>query len=124
VYEQVQQVDNKTTTKTKDNVTLSVTCAIQYAVDPERVEDFFFKLNDPHRQIRAYVDDCVRSQLPSLTLDEAFESKERMASEIKDTVTKSMNQFGEQPNPTPAPLGGSSSQHAAKWAARMLWVWH
>ena len=90
----VQQVDNKTTTKTKDNVTLSVTCAIQYAVDPERVEDYYFKMNDPHRQIRAYVDDCVRSQLPSLTLDEAFESKERMAQEIKDTVTKSMNQFG------------------------------
>eukprot|EP00961_Rhodomonas_salina_P005696 77045-Rhodomonas_salina.1 len=36
----------------------------------------------------------IRSTLPYLTLDEAFESKERMAAEIKAKVSASMEEYG------------------------------
>ena len=49
----------------------------------EQVDNFYFKLGSPARQIEAHVYDTVRSQLPTLTLYEAFESKEKMALEIK-----------------------------------------
>jgi regulator of protease activity HflC (stomatin/prohibitin superfamily) len=49
--------------RTKDNVTVKVTCSIQYMVDPDAVDTFYFKLNDPQQQIKAYVDDCIRSQV-------------------------------------------------------------
>jgi regulator of protease activity HflC (stomatin/prohibitin superfamily) len=92
----VRQIDVRTDTKSKDNVTLKVTTAVQYSVDPEKVNDYFFKLNDPERQITAHVEDCVRSFLPTLDLDHAFESKEKMATEIKDSVAKSMAAYGIQ----------------------------
>eukprot|EP00286_Rhodomonas_abbreviata_P005593 CAMPEP_0181338556 /NCGR_PEP_ID=MMETSP1101-20121128/28702_1 /TAXON_ID=46948 /ORGANISM="Rhodomonas abbreviata, Strain Caron Lab Isolate" /LENGTH=251 /DNA_ID=CAMNT_0023449299 /DNA_START=167 /DNA_END=922 /DNA_ORIENTATION=- len=90
----VKQITNETKTKTKDNVTLKVNTAVQYKVDESRVNDFYFSLDEPERQIEAYCDDCVRSQLPALTLDEAFESKEKLADEIKNRISASMSKFG------------------------------
>merc|ERR1712167_58102 len=85
-------------TKTKDNVTVSVTTAIMYHVgaEPTDIEAFFFRLHNPHQQITAYVDDCTRSQVPTMTLDEAFEAKEKLAVEVKAQVAESMKEFGVQ----------------------------
>ena len=52
------------------------TFSYQYAVDPARVDDFYFKLNQPERQIEAHVDSIVRSQIPMLDLDAAFAAKD------------------------------------------------
>jgi len=52
-------------------------------VDPEMVNTFYFKLHNPQQQISAYVDDCIRSQIPLMTLDEAFEAKEKLATVVK-----------------------------------------
>jgi hypothetical protein len=60
---QTRQIDVNTNTKTSDNVTVSVKTAIMYHVDPENVQTFYFKLHNPHQQITAYVDDCIRSQV-------------------------------------------------------------
>lgn len=91
-----KQIDVQTNTKTKDNVTVSVTTAIMYHVGAEAtdIEAFFFKLHNPHQQITAYVDDCIRSQVPTMTLDEAFEAKEKLAVEVKAQVAESMKIFG------------------------------
>jgi regulator of protease activity HflC (stomatin/prohibitin superfamily) len=91
---QTRQLDVNTNTKTSDNVTVSVKTAIMYHVDPENVQTFYFKLHNPHQQITAYVDDCIRSQIPTMTLDEAFESKEKMAIAVKAQVSESMKEFG------------------------------
>jgi len=93
VSTKIQQLEVETTTKTKDNVTLTVKANIQIAVNPMRAEQYVFKLSDPHRQITAHVHDTIRSTLPYLTLDEAFESKERMAAEIKAKVSASMEEY-------------------------------
>eukprot|EP00281_Chroomonas_sp_CCMP1168_P030364 CAMPEP_0206253340 /NCGR_PEP_ID=MMETSP0047_2-20121206/23099_1 /ASSEMBLY_ACC=CAM_ASM_000192 /TAXON_ID=195065 /ORGANISM="Chroomonas mesostigmatica_cf, Strain CCMP1168" /LENGTH=257 /DNA_ID=CAMNT_0053679541 /DNA_START=107 /DNA_END=877 /DNA_ORIENTATION=- len=90
----VEQVDVRTETKTKDNVSIRVTSAVQYAVDPERVDDYYFRLDQPQRQISAHVEDSVRSFMPTMELDQAFESKEEMAEAIKQHVAGSMGQFG------------------------------
>ncbi len=49
--------------RTKDNVTVKVTCCIQYMVDPDAVDTFYFKLNDPGKIIESYVDDCIRAHV-------------------------------------------------------------
>eukprot|EP00961_Rhodomonas_salina_P143860 1936173-Rhodomonas_salina.2 len=89
----VFQIDVRTDTKTKDNVTLTVTTAIQCCVDPERAHDYYFKLSSPQQQVASYVQDCIRSLLPTLDLDRAFESKDAMAQNIKETVAKAMEQY-------------------------------
>ena len=90
----VQQLDVKTSTKTKDNVTVIITTAVQYAVDEKKVEDFFFKLNEPSRQIAAHVENVVRSQIPKMDLDTAFLAKDDLAMAVKDDLSKSMQPYG------------------------------
>ncbi|CAN0452528.1 unnamed protein product, partial [Scytosiphon promiscuus] len=41
-----------------------------------QIYDAFYRLTDPKAQIRSYVYDVVRSTLPKLDLDQAFDSKE------------------------------------------------
>ena len=91
-----KQIDVVTNTKTKDNVTVAVTTAIMYRVgtEPSEIESFFFKLHNPGQQIRAYVDDCIRAQVPTMTLDEAFEAKEKLAESVKAQVAQSMEEYG------------------------------
>lgn len=57
--------------------------SVQYKVKEEYVYEAFYVLNDPSEQIKSYVYDVVRSTLPLLTLDKAFESKEMVAQSVK-----------------------------------------
>mmetsp|Transcript_55178 Transcript_55178/g.112888 ORF Transcript_55178/g.112888 Transcript_55178/m.112888 type:complete len:284 (-) Transcript_55178:279-1130(-) len=94
VSTKVMPIDVTTQTKTKDNVTLTVRSSIQVSVDPAKADQYYFRLSNPHLQVTAHVDDCIRSALPALNLDEAFESKESMANDIKATVGTSMEPYG------------------------------
>lgn len=65
----VCQLEVHTETKTHDNVTVSVRTTILYKVDPNNVYDAYYKLQNKRQQMSAYVDDGVRSELPTMTLD-------------------------------------------------------
>lgn len=56
----VQQLDVICETKTKDNVFVKVQVAVQYRVLQDSAYDAFYRLTDPHSQIKAYVFDVVR----------------------------------------------------------------
>merc|ERR1712151_709466 len=49
---------------------------------------------DVHTQIDAYVSDVVRSQVPLMLLDEAFEKKDDISNAIQDKLTKEMAAYG------------------------------
>jgi regulator of protease activity HflC (stomatin/prohibitin superfamily) len=53
----VQQLNVDTSTKTKDNVTVAVSVAVQFKAMDDKVYDAYYRLTDPAQQIRAYVDD-------------------------------------------------------------------
>jgi regulator of protease activity HflC (stomatin/prohibitin superfamily) len=90
----VQQVEVSTETKTSDNVTVSVTTKVQYCINPENVYEAYYKLQNPRQIMSAVVDDVVRSDLPSRTLDEAYENKQIMAKNVEDELSKEMAQYG------------------------------
>ena len=54
----------------------------------------FYALAQTNDQMRAYVCDTIRSSLCHLTLDEAFESKEDIATELKKHLTEVMIGYG------------------------------
>ena len=83
ISRRIQQLDVACETKTSDNVFLNVIISVQYKVKEEYVYEAFYVLNDPSEQIKSYVYDVVRSTLPLLTLDKAFESKEMVAQSVK-----------------------------------------
>lgn len=90
----VQALNETVDTKTKDNVTVSVGISVQYYVDPENVFAAAYKLTNAESQISDYLFDAVRAVVPSLTLDEAFENKDRIATEVGNDIAQSMLAYG------------------------------
>jgi regulator of protease activity HflC (stomatin/prohibitin superfamily) len=65
-----------------DNVFVQVAVAVQYRVVAEGAYEAFYRLTDPKSQIQAYVFDVVRSTVPKMELDEAFASKDEIATAV------------------------------------------
>jgi len=81
-------------TKTKDNVFVKVTCAVQQRPIPAHVNDALYKLNDPTQQIESYVSDVVRAEVPKMTLDQVFENKDAIADAVNSKIKHNMKTFG------------------------------
>jgi regulator of protease activity HflC (stomatin/prohibitin superfamily) len=90
----VQQLDVGIETKTEDNVFVKMIVAVQYFVLPDRVYDAFYKLDDAQRQIRSYVFDVIRAQVPKIKLDDVFEKKDDIAEAVKVELSHVMEGFG------------------------------
>jgi regulator of protease activity HflC (stomatin/prohibitin superfamily) len=90
----LQQLDVECETKTKDNVFVNVVVSVQYQVLREKAYEAFYRLTNTHSQIRAYVFDVVRSTVPMMELDHAFESKDEISIQIKTQLAQAMNENG------------------------------
>jgi regulator of protease activity HflC (stomatin/prohibitin superfamily) len=90
----VSQLDVRVETKTKDNVFVFVIVSVQYFVIPEKVVDAFYKLQNAEAQITSYVYDVVRARVPSITLDNVFETKDEIAQAVKTELEQIMDDFG------------------------------
>ncbi len=90
----IEQLDTDVETKTKDNVFTRVRVSVQFLVKEENVFDAFYKLNNPARQISAFVFDSVRAQVPNILLDEVFEKKDDIANTLQRDLAEVMESFG------------------------------
>jgi len=81
-------------TKTKDNVFVNVKVAVQQSVMKDRVEQAVYRLSDVSSQVDAYVADVVRSHVPKMSLDEAFERKDDISVAIQEQLGSKMQEFG------------------------------
>jgi len=90
----VQQLDVVCETKTKDNVFVQVGVAVQFQIITESAYDAWYRLSDPNSQIQAYVFDVIRSTVPRLELDQAFESKDDIARAVLTQLQKTMKDYG------------------------------
>ena len=92
----IQQLDVDVSTKTKDNVFVTIQVSVQYRVenDDEKIYKSVYELEDATEQIKSYVFDVVRSEVPKLTIDEIFNEKGKIASAIKEGVGDAIENFG------------------------------
>lgn len=90
----IVQLDIKVDTKTEDNVFVKVPCAVQYQVNPDKVWEAFYTLEDPAEQIESYVFDIVRAEVPRKTLDELFLSKDDISEAVQESLQKVMDEYG------------------------------
>jgi len=90
----VRQIECYTECKTKDNATMTVRTAIQYRVNKTSVKQAVFEIDNPEAQIRAAVDNVVRSSIPSMDLDDAYSNKDTLCSEILKSVKDAMHPYG------------------------------
>jgi len=59
-----------------------------------KVPSAYYKLTDAAAQIRSYVYDVIRSSLPRLDLDDAFASKDEVASAVRTQLAAQMSEYG------------------------------
>ncbi len=90
----IQQLDVIVETKTKDDVFVQMKVSVQFVVLEDAVYDAFYKLDNPHEQIRSYVFDTVRAEVPKLKLDDVFEKKDDIAIAIRRELEEAMNTYG------------------------------
>jgi len=96
ITKRVEQNDVIVETKTKDNVFVLVKVSVQQQVIPDQAESAMYKLANVSAQIDSYVSDVVRSCVPKMTLDDAFEEKDNISSAVNEALTKSMHEYGFQ----------------------------
>ena len=90
----LQQLDVEIETKTKDSVFVRMVVSVQYLIREDKVYDAFYKLQDPHNQIKSFVFDVVRANVPKMILDEVFENKEDIATAVRNELSEAMDDFG------------------------------
>eukprot|EP00443_Scrippsiella_acuminata_P045673 CAMPEP_0115354630 /NCGR_PEP_ID=MMETSP0270-20121206/98688_1 /TAXON_ID=71861 /ORGANISM="Scrippsiella trochoidea, Strain CCMP3099" /LENGTH=314 /DNA_ID=CAMNT_0002776975 /DNA_START=21 /DNA_END=962 /DNA_ORIENTATION=- len=89
-----RMLECRTECKTKDNATLAISTAVTYRVDKDMVKQAVFDIDDPESQIRATVDNVVRSTIPCMDLEATFSSKADLANRILSVVKSTMQPHG------------------------------
>jgi regulator of protease activity HflC (stomatin/prohibitin superfamily) len=90
----IKQLNVSVETKTKDNVFVNLVVAVQYRVLADKVYEACYMLQDPEQQIKAFVFDLVRAQVPLLVLDDVFSKKDDIAVAVKSELEGQMAEFG------------------------------
>ncbi len=90
----IVQLDINVDTKTEDNVFVKVPVAVQYQINPEKVKEAYYKLEYPEEQIKSYVFDIVRAEVPRKTLDDLFLSKDDISEAVQSSLQKVMDEYG------------------------------
>lgn len=88
--------------KTLDNVTIELEVSMQYHVDTSNMDGgkesgvykSYYTLQDPVAQMRDYLADALRSQIPTRTLEAVFTEKDEIAKSVDDVVSAKMLGYG------------------------------
>ncbi|MDR0744793.1 MAG: SPFH domain-containing protein [Holosporales bacterium] len=88
------QLEVEVETKTKDNVFITLIVAVQYRVLESKIYEAFYMLQSPVNQIKAFVFDLVRAQVPLIDLDDVFSRKDDIADAVRLELREPMKDFG------------------------------
>lgn len=90
----IQQLDVVVETKTKDDVFVQLKISVQYQILADKVYDAYYRLQNPHEQLTAYIFDLVRAEIPKMILDDVFEKKDEIAIAVKNDLKEAMLDYG------------------------------
>lgn len=83
-------------TITKDKVSVHITVAVQYYIKDtsESIMNSAYELSNFRQQIRSYVFDEIRAEVPKKLLDEVFENKEDIEMAVKTGLSGAIEKYG------------------------------
>lgn len=90
----IQQLDVVVETKTQDDVFVHIKISVQYQILQDKVYDAYYRLQNPHEQLTAYIFDLVRAEIPKMILDDVFEKKDEIAIAVKNDLKEAMLDYG------------------------------
>jgi len=85
-------LDVRCESKTKDNVFVMIETSVQYKVT--KPEESYYQLDDSKAQIKAFVFDVIRAEVPKLTLDQVFQDKESLSASVKAELSEVLGNYG------------------------------
>ena len=80
--------------RTKDNVFVQLDLAVQYKIHHRNSANAYYSMENPENQIEAYVENTVRSTVPSLDLEELFSSQEHISGSVLTNLKQKMDECG------------------------------
>lgn len=83
-------------TITKDKVSVHITVAVQYYIKDsiDSIKNSAYELSNFRHQIRSYVFDEIRAEVPKKELDEVFENKEDIEKAVKSGLSGAIEKYG------------------------------
>ncbi len=90
----LRQLEVAIETKTFDDVFVEILTSVQFRVLDNKFFEAFYTLDDPEKQIQAFVFDVVRARVPKIKLDDVFSKKDEIADSVKEELKDVMNNFG------------------------------
>ena len=90
----VAELDVNVETKTLDDVFVHLNIAVQFEIQRDHVYNAFYKLQNPHEQITAFIFDTVRAEVPKMKLDDVFVKKDEIAQAIQRDLKQAMLNYG------------------------------
>lgn len=79
---------------TRDNTYPQISVSYQYKVKPTDTEKAYFQLNNPDSQIRAYIEQYVRSQVPSMDLMQLQRDQQAVSAGVREYLQTKMESYG------------------------------
>jgi len=92
----IQELEVDVETITKDKVSVHIRVAVQYYIqdNPESIKNSAYELSDFRNQIRSYVFDEIRAEVPKKLLDQVFENKEDIERAVKTELSDAIERYG------------------------------
>lgn len=90
----VQEHTMVTETKTKENVFVELTVAVQIEVQRDKAFEAIYRLASPIQQIESMVKDVVRGTVPKMYLDHLFEAKDEIAHAVQEQLQGFIGEYG------------------------------
>mmetsp|Transcript_28691 Transcript_28691/g.40429 ORF Transcript_28691/g.40429 Transcript_28691/m.40429 type:complete len:304 (+) Transcript_28691:49-960(+) len=94
VSTKLRQIVIRNEAKTRDNVFVIMNIAVQFLVNVEDIETAFYSMENPTLQIQSFVENSLRTIVPTMDLDHLFLEKQKISGEIKDDLAKAMAGYG------------------------------
>ncbi|WP_343563045.1 SPFH domain-containing protein [Kiloniella sp. b19] len=106
---QIMEIAETVGVKSSDNAFVDVPIRVQFAVNPDRAKEAYYKLSLPEEQIRSYIVNQVRSTASGLSFEDLFKSQAAFQGDVQETLTEKMDDFGfwiinvlvDDPQPSP-----------------------
>ena len=92
----IDEISVDVETITKDKVSVHITVAVQYYVEDkdQSIINSVYELSDFKSQIKSYVFDSLRAEVPRKKLDEVYENKEDLEKAVKGQLSEAIESYG------------------------------
>lgn len=91
---QTKQIALQLGVKSRDNAFVTMPISLQYRVIPNAVQAAFYELQNPEKQIEAYVATEARAVAAAKTFDQLYTDRDEFTRTVRESLDEAMNGYG------------------------------